>query len=304
MQHSLGQFQLGLPVRSRKVVDSLEVKHNDLTFSKPAFILRVPNAVANSVVVFGLTNSPTSNTTLLSVSGQGLLTVNSSITSGGSITAGSGNITCGASGAFIWSGRSMIQSANDGQIRLLNNAQTDFGLLQFGGTTSSFPALKRNSAILECRLADDSNYAAFNCGTITGTGDATINAAGAYFWSSRSAMISPSDGVIGLYNNAVNNFTRLQLGGTTSSFPALGRSTTFLHVLLADGTAGGGILMSEGANLQVGTTTGTKIGTDTAQKLGFWNVTPVVQQVLATGVGATVDNVISLLQTLGLCKQS
>lgn len=38
--------------------------------------------------------------------------------------------------------------------------------------------------------------------------------------------------------------------------------------------------------------------------LGFYNATPVAQQVLATGAGATVDNVISLLQTLGLCKQS
>ncbi|MCC6191382.1 MAG: hypothetical protein IT318_20355 [Anaerolineales bacterium] len=59
-----------------------------------------------------------------------------------------------------------------------------------------------------------------------------------------------------------------------------------------------------GVNIVLGTTNGTKIGTATGQKLGFWNATPVVQQVLATGGGATVDNVISLLQTLGLCKQS
>lgn len=57
-------------------------------------------------------------------------------------------------------------------------------------------------------------------------------------------------------------------------------------------------------NLVLGTTTGTKIGTATGQKLGFWNATPVVQQVLATGAGKTADNIISLLQTLGLCKQA
>lgn len=57
-------------------------------------------------------------------------------------------------------------------------------------------------------------------------------------------------------------------------------------------------------NIKLGTTTGTKIGTATTQKIGFWNVTPVVQQVLATGAGATADNIITLLQTLGLCKQS
>lgn len=65
-------------------------------------------------------------------------------------------------------------------------------------------------------------------------------------WSALSLMKSPSDGVIGLYNNASSGFTRLQLGGTTTSFPALGRSGTTIAVQLADGTAGG--------KLSVGTT--------------------------------------------------
>lgn len=64
------------------------------------------------------------------------------------------------------------------------------------------------------------------------------------------------------------------------------------------------IAIAEGKNIIPGTTTGTKICTATGQKLSFWNATPVVQQVLATGAGATVDNVITLLQTLGLCKQA
>ena len=64
------------------------------------------------------------------------------------------------------------------------------------------------------------------------------------------------------------------------------------------------LTFGDAVNLVMDTTTGTKIGTATGQKIGFWNATPVVQQILATGAGATVDNVISLLQTLGLCKQS
>lgn len=67
---------------------------------------------------------------------------------------------------------------------------------------------------------------------------------------------------------------------------------------------GNGMNITDAGNIVLGTTTGTKIGTGTTQKLGFWNATPVAQQVLATGSGATVDNVITLLQTLGLCKQS
>lgn len=41
-----------------------------------------------------------------------------------------------------------------------------------------------------------------------------------------------------------------------------------------------------------------------SDKLAFLGSTPVVKQVLATGAGKTVDEVITLLQTLGLCKQS
>lgn len=64
------------------------------------------------------------------------------------------------------------------------------------------------------------------------------------------------------------------------------------------------ITVSDAVDMALGSTTGTKFGTAITQKIGFWNATPVVQQTLATGAGATVDNVISLLQTLGLCKQS
>lgn len=42
----------------------------------------------------------------------------------------------------------------------------------------------------------------------------------------------------------------------------------------------------------------------TVAEIGFYGHTPTTQQVLATGAGATVDNVITALQNLGLVKQS
>lgn len=41
-----------------------------------------------------------------------------------------------------------------------------------------------------------------------------------------------------------------------------------------------------------------------SDKIGFHGVTPVARQLLATGAGATVDQVITALQTLGLLRQS
>lgn len=43
---------------------------------------------------------------------------------------------------------------------------------------------------------------------------------------------------------------------------------------------------------------------NTAGKVGFYGVSAVAQPVLATGASATVDDVITMLQTIGICKQS
>lgn len=49
----------------------------------------------------------------------------------------------------------------------------------------------------------------------------------------------------------------------------------------------GNLTHGDGTNVIVGSTTGTKIGTATTQKLGFWNVTPVVQPSAYTQTYAT-----------------
>lgn len=51
------------------------------------------------------------------------------------------------------------------------------------------------------------------------------------------------------------------------------------------------VILSEGKDFEVGTSTGTKIATGTTQKLGFWNATPVAQQAAnADTSGATLPN--------------
>lgn len=49
---------------------------------------------------------------------------------------------------------------------------TDNNLLCLGGTTSSFPAIKRNGAAIDFRLADDSGYAAITSTRLIVSGDA------------------------------------------------------------------------------------------------------------------------------------
>lgn len=69
-----------------------------------------------------------------------------------------GNIDFLGNAYIQWAGRTYIESPADGNFRLNNAAGTGFGLIQLGGVTSSFPAIKRSAALLQARLADDSDY--------------------------------------------------------------------------------------------------------------------------------------------------
>lgn len=65
-----------------------------------------------------------------------------------------------------------------------------------------------------------------------------------------------------------------------------------------------GLILADGKDISVGSTTGTKIGSVSTQKLGFFGSTPIAQAVLATGAGKTADDIITALQNLGLVRQS
>lgn len=90
---------------------------------------------------------------------SGRISSSSSFTVGTTLTApGFSNTN---TSYYEWTGRSRLYSSADGNITLSNAAASGFTSLLFGGTTSSFPALKRSSALLQARLADDSGYADF-----------------------------------------------------------------------------------------------------------------------------------------------
>jgi len=71
---------------------------------------------------------------------------------------GNGSVFAGTSSYLAISGKSRFSSASDGTMMISNAAASDFSRLQFGGTTSSFPAIKRSTTSLQARLADDSAF--------------------------------------------------------------------------------------------------------------------------------------------------
>jgi len=63
---------------------------------------------------------------------------------------------------------------------------------------------------------------------------------------------------------------------------------------------GGDFSIDNGGNIVLGTTTGTKFGTATSQKIGFFNATPIVQPAAVT----TVQGIADALTSLGLLASS
>ena len=103
---------------------------------------------------------------------NGNFSVNGS--TGGIVTAA--GLQMGSSSSFYWGSRSIITSPADGNIKISDFNGTDFGRLQLGGTTSSYPSIKRSNAALEVRLADDSAYGDIKVRTYLA--DSTITAGG------------------------------------------------------------------------------------------------------------------------------
>lgn len=116
-----------------------------------------------------------------------------------------GDLTLPATGYLKWgTTRSKIGSSADGLITLLNATGTDFGRLNFGGTTAAFPALKRSLTGLQVRLADDSGYGSMTALNLYSTGQVSAGTNSSIYWSTRASMSSPADGKVKI---GINNDT-------------------------------------------------------------------------------------------------
>jgi hypothetical protein len=123
-----------------------------------------------------------------------------------------------------------LTSSTSGVVTLYNQSTNDFNRLQFGGTTSAFPSLKRNGTNLESRLADDNGFAGFTASNLNSSGNL-------YFGNFQNSFRSNSSGVVQIQNSSENDFSRLQLGGSTNAFPAIKRNAAGIDFRLADDSA-------------------------------------------------------------------
>lgn len=110
------------------------------------------------------------------------------------------------------------------------------------------------SKLIDLLVGGVSRFAVDKSGSLSATvitsgGDVNASVTSAFTWgstNSRATMFSPSNGIIRLSNATGTDFVRLQLGGTSSSFPSIKRNATAINFRLADDSADCPVTASNG----------------------------------------------------------
>jgi hypothetical protein len=177
----------------------------------------------------------------------------------GLVVKSQGSVYLGASGqqSLFWTNPGMAITGDAGStakyIMFITSNTEAMRIVSTGyvgiGTSAPSTTLHVSGTSTFTALATFGNNITANGGQIQ------IGNSNGYFWNTRSNIKSPADGIIALFNNLSSDFTRLQFGGTSSTFAALGSisgSTPSLKVTAADGTGSANLAVS--GSVQVGGT--------------------------------------------------
>lgn len=260
------------------------------TASFPDFYIdSLTGVISNSTNSFNFSGSVTASS--FSGSGASLTGLNASNIATGTLSVargGTGASTLGSTQVLVGNGTSAVTSSSGftfntstGQVTINNGASTSVAMSITGTNFTRFQVVNTNASgsgslysIASFNMQSTTHYvqfATYGNGTNNGTRwGASLNGVAELIAVSLGGMTSM---VIGTYDNLPLIFGTQQ----TERFRLTGNTLSF----------------SEGHNFVLGTSTGTKIGTTTSQKLGFFNATPIVQ------VGATIEIGVAL-SNLGL----
>lgn len=220
----------------------------------------------------------------------------------------SGTVLAGAGSNIGWTGRSLVFSPADGQVCLTLNAGSDFGRLQFGGTTSSFPALKRSSTAIHVRLADDSGYAPLLASNLQASGD-VAGVTGTFSGAVTADAITATGNTSEFADVEITGPLTVSAGTvqvTKTSQQALFRYDASNHLGIEVGSTGATTILLTGASSRVLTLAAdVKIG-EAADDIGFYGATPAGKPTItgSRGGNAALADLLTELAALGLITDS
>lgn len=118
------------------------------------------------------------------------------------------------SGYFEWAAETAGTGTDNINLRL---TPAGTGIVQFMGGTTSFPALKRSSAILQVRLADDSAYAALEAETLKLRTDVVLERDAAGVLALRNGVNANGQTIYNTYTDG-SNYERAFVGWFLNEF--------------------------------------------------------------------------------------
>jgi hypothetical protein len=197
------------------------------------------------------------------------------------------NTTTGGSNSFfgVFTGRNNTTGVNNSFIGL--NAGRDnttggsnsffgsnAGLINTTGSSNSFFGV--NSG-LNNTTGGSNSFFGLNAGRYIadGTTSLTVASSSVFIGGDTRANADNQTNQIVIGNTVIGN------GSNTVTLGNLSITNTYLR---------GNINLTDSANIVIDTTTGTKIGTSTSQKIGLWNATPIVQPTTSVAAAAFVAN--------------
>lgn len=130
--------------------------------------------------------------------------------------------------SLVFGGTARMYGESAGIIRMTDIPATGFNRLIFGGTTTSFPSIKRNGSGIDIRNAADTAFTALRAADITASG--IVGATSFAFSPSGSRITSSQNGIVALTNDSGNDFGRLQFGGITPSYPSIVRNGSGIDI--------------------------------------------------------------------------
>jgi hypothetical protein len=193
----------------------------------------------------------------------------------GVIVDDSDNLTIPNPAALKIDTHAKIDSVDVARLRFTNGAGTTGFIMRLDGFDNTLYLFNRAN----------NNFGDLRCGDVDAFGDVQVGQTAMLFWPSRSEIKSPSDGVI-TFTGSVAAFNRLQLGGTSASFPAIKANGTKIEARTASDSGRVNVQASE---------------FEASGGIGFFSQTPPASRPVITGSrsGATVSVLTQLLTALG-----
>lgn len=190
----------------------------------------VDRVTMNSLQLTDTTNTNSSSTGALIVAG-GISCVGNMVCGGGSAAT-----TYQVGQNVFWSSSTSIAAPSNGVLRISNQAVNGFDRLQLGTSTDASPAIATNGASIDIRFASLT-------GALTDLRARNLTATGVISGSTHTSATNAL-----LVNSSAGTDIRIQLGGTTASFPSIVRSGVGVAIRDATNTTYGDL---QAANISV-----------------------------------------------------